>query len=419
MDSIISPSQAVFIHGRYILDAPVIINEVIHSAKKDRNGCFLFKVDFEKAYDSMDWTFLDYMLSRFGFSLRWRKWINACLSSTTMAILVNGSPMAQFSVSRGIRQGDPMAPFLFLMVAEGFAGLVRKARSIGAFEGLKIGRGGVEVCDLQFADDTIIVCNPSHKNLFCLKTILRCFELASGLKVNSNKSSLYEMRLSDSSIAAAADFLFCKVGSIPFLYLGIPVGANPRRLSTWQAPKKVLDKIASLQRRFLWGNNRGGKGIAWVAWDVVCKSKELGGLGVKDLFRFNLALLGKWRWRRLQDKDALWVKVINSKYGLEWLSHPNICSSRWWRDLGKVGSSGEDSGGWFVDNVWKDIGNGLQTLFWHDIWVGNQSLKVAFPRLFNLASNHGAWVGDNGYWKDDVWYWEIPWKRDMSAEMYL
>ncbi|XP_019427156.1 PREDICTED: uncharacterized protein LOC109335476 [Lupinus angustifolius] len=294
-----------------------------------------------------------------------------------MSLLVNGSPAAQFSVSRGIRQRDLMAPFLFLMVAEGFAGFVRKARFIGAFEGFKIGRGGVEVCDLQFVDDTIIVCNPSDKNIFFLKTILRCFELASGLKVNSNRSSLYGIRLYDSSISAAANFLFCKVGSIPFLYLGILVGANPRRLSTWQvlsniptymlslykAPKKVLDKIVSLQRSFLWGNKRGGKGIVWVAWDVVCKSKELGGLGVRDLSRFNLALLGKWRWRRLQDKEAFWVKVINLKYGLEWLSHPNNSTSRWWRDLGKLGSSVEDSGGWFVDNVWKDIGNGLQTLF--------------------------------------------------------
>ncbi|XP_019451804.1 PREDICTED: uncharacterized protein LOC109353900 [Lupinus angustifolius] len=127
MSSLISHSQSAFVHCRYILDSVVVINE---------------------AYDSVDWTFLDYMLSRFGFSTKWRNWINACLSSTSMFVLINGSPAEQFSISRGIGQGDHMVPFLFLMVAEGFAGLVRRARSTGVFDGLKIGRGDIEVCDL-------------------------------------------------------------------------------------------------------------------------------------------------------------------------------------------------------------------------------------------------------------------------------
>ncbi|XP_019430813.1 PREDICTED: uncharacterized protein LOC109338127 [Lupinus angustifolius] len=106
MGSLISPTQSTFVQDRNILDATVVINEIIHSAKKDKDGCFLFKIDFEKAYDSVDWNFLDYMLFRFGFSAKCRRWIYVCLSSTFMSVLVNGSPTAQFSVSRGIRQGD-------------------------------------------------------------------------------------------------------------------------------------------------------------------------------------------------------------------------------------------------------------------------------------------------------------------------
>nr|UBX54584.1 Line-1 retrotransposon [Lupinus angustifolius] len=379
ISSLISPTQSAFIHDRSILDAMVVINEIIHSAKKDKDGCLLFKIDFEKAYDSVDWSFLDYMLSRFDFSYKWRKWIKGCLSSTSMEF---------FSVSRGIRQGDPMAPFLFLMVAEGFAGLMRNARSAGLFEGYKIGSCGVEVCDLQFADDTILVCKPNVKNLWCIKSILKCFELISGLKVNSHKSSLFGISVSDSFLTGATNFLSCNLGSFPFLYLGIPVGANPRRLFTWQclievvskrlaswkckhisfggrlilinsvlsniptymlslykAPKKVLAKIVSLQRNFLWGNKDGNRGIAWVAWDDVCKPKELGGLGVRNLSVFNDSFLGKWKWRRIIDNEAFWVKVINSKYGTDLFCRTPNSASRWWKDLGKVDSLNGVNGG--------------------------------------------------------------------------
>ncbi|XP_019418502.1 PREDICTED: uncharacterized protein LOC109329277 [Lupinus angustifolius] len=145
MSSLISSSQSAFISDRNVLDATVVINEAIHSAKKAKDGCFLLKVDFEKAYDSVDWSFLDYMLVSFGFSEKWRLWINGCLSFTSISILVNGSPMNQFPVYKGIRQGDHMVPFIFLMVAEGFAWLVRKTRSVGLFEGYAVGSLGVEV----------------------------------------------------------------------------------------------------------------------------------------------------------------------------------------------------------------------------------------------------------------------------------
>ncbi|KAE9589510.1 putative RNA-directed DNA polymerase [Lupinus albus] len=352
-----------------------------------------------------------------------------------MSVLVNGSPATNFYVSRSIRQGDPMAPFMFLMVAEGFAGLVRKARSIGVLEGYKIGGGGVEVCDLQFANDTIIVCKPSDRNLMCLKSILRCFELASGLKVNSNKSFLYGIRLSDSIISAAANFLFCKIGFFPFNYLGVPVGANPRRISTWQLMIEIISKrLASWKCKHISFGGRlillnsvlsniptymlslykAPKKVYCVSGlGLVCKPKELGGLGVKDLIHFNHALLGKWRWRRLQDKEAFWVQVIDSKYGSEWSFQRSGIASRWCKDIGKVGSPDADTSGWFDGNVWKEIGNGLQTLFWHDVWVGNQSLKMVFPRLFRLAVDQNSWVGDNGFWRDDVWIWKILWRRNL------
>ncbi|KAF1865944.1 hypothetical protein Lal_00041725, partial [Lupinus albus] len=88
-------------------------------------------------------------------------------------------------------------------------------------------------------------------------------------------------------------------------------------------------------------------------------------------------------------------------------------ASSWCKDIGKVGSPDADTSGWFDGNVCKEIGNGLQTLFWHDIWVGNQSLRMVFLRLFRLAINQNSWVGDNGFWRDVVWIWKILWRRNL------
>ncbi|KAF1883289.1 hypothetical protein Lal_00030397 [Lupinus albus] len=183
--------------------------------------------------------------------------------------------------------------------------------------------------------------------------------------------------------------------------------------------EKYHSSKEAINARFIPNNKSGRKCIAWVAWDEVCKPKELGGLEVKDLLHFNHALPGKWRRSRLHDKDVFWVKVINSKYGTEWPCQKNTTASRWWKDLEKVGSLDEVNGGWFVDNVWKEIGNGLHSYFWHDIWIGNQSLKMVFPRLFRLASNQLSCVADNGSWSNDLIRTRLTTKDELFKEMLL
>ena len=107
-----------------------------------------------------------------------------------MSVLVNGSPTKEFKPSRGLRQGDPLAPFLFLVVAEGLAGLVRQTVKANLLSGFKIERKEVELCFLQFVDDTLFLCEDSFTNVVTLKAILKGFELASGLKINFHKSKL-------------------------------------------------------------------------------------------------------------------------------------------------------------------------------------------------------------------------------------
>ncbi|WJX24305.1 hypothetical protein P8452_13428 [Trifolium repens] len=117
MGGVIPITQSAFLKGRQLVEGVVVVNEVIDYAKKTRKECLIFKVDFEKAYDSVDWGFLDYMLRRFGFNNKWRAWMKACICSGSMSVLVNGSPTEEICIKRGLKQGDSLAPLLFLIVA--------------------------------------------------------------------------------------------------------------------------------------------------------------------------------------------------------------------------------------------------------------------------------------------------------------
>jgi hypothetical protein len=127
MGKIISKVQSAFLPNRQILDGVLVVNELLDLAKRRKDKCLMFKVDFERAYDTVNWNFLDYMLGRMGFADGWRRWIRACVFQSTMSVLVNGSPTGDFTVCKGLRQGDPLSPFLFLIVAEGLTGLMHQA----------------------------------------------------------------------------------------------------------------------------------------------------------------------------------------------------------------------------------------------------------------------------------------------------
>jgi hypothetical protein len=341
------------------VDGVVVINEVVDLARRSGQSCLIFKVDFEKAYDSVEWSFIDYMLGRFGFCDKWKDWIHACVFAGSMSVLVNGSPSEEINIQRGLKQGDPLAPFLFLLVAEGLGGLMKKAVDLSRFIGFRIRGGEVMISHLQYADDTLCVGEASINNLWALKAILRGFEMVSGLKVNYWKSSLMGLNVSQEFMSLASSFLNCKTSFVPFKYLGLPVGANPRRLFTWEPlldslrkrlggwgnkfvslggrivllnavlnaipifylsyfkiPIMVWKKIRRIQREFLWGSRRGSKRISWIKWETVCLPKKKGGLGVRDVRVVNISLLSKWRWRLLDDKYAVWKEVIKSKYGV-------------------------------------------------------------------------------------------------------
>ncbi|MCI21988.1 RNA-directed DNA polymerase (Reverse transcriptase), partial [Trifolium medium] len=181
MSSLISPNQSAFIKGRNLIDSVLVVNEVVDMAKRMGNKCLIFKVDFEKAYDSVEWSFLEYMLRRFGFCDVWIGWMKSCVFGGNLSVLVNGSPTGVINIQRGLKQGDPLAPFLFLLVAEGFGGAMKRAVNLNLFRGFNIRSNGPCISHIQYADDTLCIGEASVENLWTLKAILRGFELASGL----------------------------------------------------------------------------------------------------------------------------------------------------------------------------------------------------------------------------------------------
>ncbi|XP_071727386.1 uncharacterized mitochondrial protein AtMg01250-like [Rutidosis leptorrhynchoides] len=168
-----------------------------------------------------------------GFGLKWIGFIRACLSSLSISVLINGSPTKEFSPERGIRQGDPISPFLFIIVAEGLNILVKRALANGHLQRLKIGHDNLTITHLQYADDTIFFGEWNKRNAKYISKLLKCFENISGLKVNFRKSKLYGIGTSLTETEQMAQYINCSAGSTPFTYLGLPIRVPTSHTSSW------------------------------------------------------------------------------------------------------------------------------------------------------------------------------------------
>jgi hypothetical protein len=253
LEKIISEPQNAFVKGRHILDSVLIASECLDSRIKSGIPGVLCKLDITKAFDHVNWKFLLYMLKRCGFGDKWVSWISQCISSACHSVLVNGSLAGFFNSSRGLRQGDPLSPLLFIVVMEALSKMLSGAVDSGRLSCFSMGSRPpmINISHLLFADDILVFCEANPDHLRFLRVLLVCFEAVSSLKVNLAKSLLVPVGNVD-NVVELASILGCGTSSLPLKYLGMPLGARHKATSIWDdIVVKMECRLVSWQKLYL------------------------------------------------------------------------------------------------------------------------------------------------------------------------
>jgi hypothetical protein len=349
---IISKEQSGYVEGRKIMDNVILVHEIIHSLKSTRTPGMLLKLDLSKSFDKLSWQYMKALLSAFGFNKDWISWIMNLISSTFFSILVNGVPSQPFSPSRGIRQGDPLSPFLFVIMVEGLGCYIKASIQNGSLQGLPLHGLQPTASHSQFVDDTLLMNTPTMQEAIKLSSILSDFSEASDTTFNLAKSQLFFFNTPVAIQQHLSQLLNTLVCTLPSRYLGLPLSDSAarniswdslllsitNRLSNWTfrslnlparlvllksvlqaiptylfsalaAPQSVIKKIRNLQRNFLWHGHNPNKKWALVSWDKVCKPKSSGGLGLRDPGKLNSTMGARIWWRWLKTPAEIWEKL--------------------------------------------------------------------------------------------------------------
>ncbi|XP_019157468.1 PREDICTED: uncharacterized protein LOC109154044 [Ipomoea nil] len=362
LEQVVSESHSAFVPERLLTDNVIVVGEVGHYLRRKTKGVVgwtALKLDMAKAYDRMEWCFLEGMLGALGFERRWVELLMMCVTTINYTIQVNGEAVGTVRPSRGIRQGDPLSPYLFIICAEGLSVLLQQAEARGDIHGVRVARGAPTVTHLFFADDSLLFFRANQQETLKVKECLDLYCAASGQLINFDKSNaVFSVNTTPAMRSLIANSLGVNEATDLGRYLGLPsaLGRNKtaafryveekvrERIGSWQnkllsrvgkevllksiaqampiftmsmflLPLRVCDTIEKLFNRFWWGGGgTGTRGIHWLRWSKLCETKSRGGLGFKRLHEFNLALLAKQGWRILTNPESLGQKVL--KLGL-------------------------------------------------------------------------------------------------------
>ena len=360
LDKLISLLQAAFVLGRKGIDNAIIAQELIHTLnkKKGREGYMALKIDLEKAYDKLEWSFIRDSLIRENLPTNLIELIMSCVSTVSTSLLFNGEALDPIHPSRGIRQGDPLSPYLFILCMDFISQLIEEKCSGNLWQAIKTSQSGLAFSHLLFADDLVFFARADYVNCSAIKDVWDDFCSVSGQTVSEAKSRVYfSPNVDRDTRESLCDIL--GFASTPNLskYLRIPInhlGSSSQnynfildrvrqKLVGWKANMlslagrsvliqaslatilayvmqcthlsgKILEGIDRVNRNFLWGSSEATKKIHWVGWQKVTKPKDEGGLGLQTAKGRNISLLARLNWRLSTEKEALWVKVLKHKY---------------------------------------------------------------------------------------------------------
>jgi hypothetical protein len=328
----------------------------------------LLKLDYEKAYDIVNWQLLEEMLHSRGFGSKWLGWIVRVVKGDSIVVKINDITSPYFRTGKGLRQGDPLSPLLFNLVVDVFSRMLVKAPSrwhIIGFLGAMCPEG---VISLQCADDTLLFLQHDTNAACHLKWLMMCFEQLPGMKINYHKSDLTPINLDPEDTKKYAQILCCEIGSFPFRYLRVPLNYEKlKREDIQPIVDRILSRISGWKGRLLSYGARHTLLRAFVAsmpiylmsvikfpkWVVkainshmailfcndqenshryhlsnihsLTQKKEFGGVGIPDLRDLNLCLLASWVQRYQDGKENSLREVVDFKYST---SYPNIFCQR-------------------------------------------------------------------------------------------
>uniref|UniRef100_A0A803P3L4 Reverse transcriptase domain-containing protein n=1 Tax=Cannabis sativa TaxID=3483 RepID=A0A803P3L4_CANSA len=367
MNKLISPLQSAFIPGRWIVESSILTQELVHTikAKKGKGGLLALKLDMHKAFDRIEWSFLEKVLLCNGFDNQVCGLIMTCVSTVSYSVLLNGIPQKKIFPKRGLRQGDPLSPFLFLMCHEVLSKLLLRQQDLGKLHGVSISRSSQAISHLMFADDTILFARANTRNVDAILDCISTYEGWSGQKCSLAKSSiLFSKNTLVSTHHDIISMLKVKECTGNEKHLGNPfVFKRSKRqefhflkdkvlqringwkskllsfagrttlvkavastipiytMSTGRLPVSTCKELDSLIRKFWWtGSNDKERFMALIGWENICRPLDKGGLGFRRMEDINKALLAKLAWQFASNKEAPWG-ILNSKNILRMGSH--------------------------------------------------------------------------------------------------
>ena len=235
----ISEVQSAFVSRRLITNNILVASEIMHTInqrRKDKEGLMVIKLDISKAYDRVEWPYLEAIMQRMGFKDKWVSLIMMCVKTVSYFVLIIGQPRGSITPTRGPRQGDPVSPYLFLLYVEGLSTMIKRKERLGSLRGVAIKKLAPRISHLFFADDSLIFCRATDGDCAQIAEVLATYEKESRQKLNKEKASLFFSKNTSKDIQERAKETFgAQIIQQHEKYLGLPplMGRSKNKAFNW------------------------------------------------------------------------------------------------------------------------------------------------------------------------------------------